>query len=273
MGKEDVDEACLAAYNAFPAFSRKTGRERAKMLRNFDAAFQSHRADLVHLLIKEIGKTKAEAEAEITYASSFFDWFAGEAERMYGDVIPAANPAMRIHTMKQAVGPVAAMCPWNLPLAMLARKVGAALAAGCTVVAKPAGESPLSTLAMAEIATRSGYPRGVFSVVTCLDRTAEVGEALCRNEHIRKVTFTGSTRVGKLLARYCADGLKKVSMECGGVSTYHDPSFLRPLPTILTSDLCLLQQNAATIVFDSCDIEKAVTVSCLLLYRLCSFSA
>lgn len=218
MGKEDVDEACAAAHAAFPAFSRKTGRERAKMLRKFDEAFNANRADLVHLLIKEIGKTKAEAEAEITYASSFFDWFAGEAERMYGDTIPAANPVMRIHTMKQAIGPVAAMCPWNLPLAMLARKVGAALAAGCTVVAKPAGESPLSTLAMAEIATRSGYPPGVLSVVTCLDRTAEVGEALCRNEHIRKVTFTGSTRVGKLLARYSADGLKKLSMECGGVS-------------------------------------------------------
>ncbi|SNX83921.1 related to UGA2 - succinate semialdehyde dehydrogenase [Melanopsichium pennsylvanicum] len=215
----DVNDAVASAFSTFREYSRTTARQRSDLLRKLNDLTLAHIDDLATLIVRENGKTRAEAEAEVKYAASFLGWFANMAEiGAQGETIAAANPNMRVHTIRQPIGVVACLLPWNLPLAMATRKIGPALAAGCTCVVKPAGETPLSTLAFAELVKRAGYPDGCVNVVTTLDNVAEVGKAICEHKHIRKVSLTGSTRVGRLIAAQSAATLKKLSMELGGNS-------------------------------------------------------
>ena len=184
------------------------------------------------LSLGENGKPLAEAKGEVTYAASFFEWFSEEAPRTYGDTIPATIPGNRVFTIKEPVGVCGLITPWNFPAAMITRKIGPALAAGCTVVAKSPGETPLTSLALMELGIRAGVPKGVVNMISALDNTAEVGEALTANQAVRKISFTGSTRVGKLLMKQSSDTLKKLSFELGG--------------------------NAPFIIFDDADMELAV---------------
>ncbi|KAI0172236.1 aldehyde dehydrogenase [Hypoxylon sp. FL1284] len=217
MGPEDVDGAVAAAEAAFRSFRRTTPRARADLLARFDALIRAHRDDIATLLVYETGKPLAEAQGEIEYATSFTRWFAGEAERVQGSVFPAAIPGRRVFTIKQPLGVVAALVPWNFPIAMILRKASAALAAGCTMVAKPSPETPLSALTLAYLAEQAGYPKGVFNVMpTTLANTPALSEALCKHPLVKKVSFTGSTRVGKILSAHCADSLKKLTLELGG---------------------------------------------------------
>src|SRR5690606_20081968 len=228
--KGDVQRAIEAADRALPAWRAATARERSTLLRRwFDLCIQ-HQDDLATILTSEQGKPLAEARGEILYGSAFIEWFAEEARRIYGDVIPPNTAGRRIVVIKQPVGVVAAITPWNFPNAMITRKVGAALAAGCTVVAKPASSTPYSALALAELAERAGVPKGVFNVVT--GSASTIGAELTSSPIVRKVSFTGSTEVGRRLLEQCAPTIKKVSMELGG--------------------------NAPFIVFDDADLERAV---------------
>jgi len=231
-GKEDAEKAVAAAHGAFADFKKTTARSRARMLRQLNDLLLENQEDIARLIVAENGKPWKEALAEVTYSASFLEWFSGEAERAYGATIPAANPASRIMTIKQPIGVVAALAPWNLPLAMAARKVAAAIAAGCTVVVKPAGETPYATAVFGVLAKRAGVPKGVVNVITALENTALIGETLCTDPRVRKVSFTGSTRIGKLLVKLTADTLKKLSLELGG--------------------------NAPVIVFDDANVKKAV---------------
>ncbi|GAK66212.1 succinate-semialdehyde dehydrogenase (NADP+) [Moesziomyces antarcticus] len=231
---QDVDDAVASCHATFNEFKNTTARQRSDMLRKLNDLTLANIDDLATLIVRENGKTRAEAEAEVKYAASFLAWFANMAETgAQGETISAANPAMRVHTIRQPIGVVACLLPWNLPLAMATRKIGPALAAGCTCVVKPAGETPLSTLAFAELVKRAGYPDGCVNVVTTLDNVAEVGKAICEHKHVRKVSLTGSTRVGKLIAAQSAGTLKKLSMELGG--------------------------NSPVIVMDDADLDKAIT--------------
>ncbi|KAH7370222.1 succinate-semialdehyde dehydrogenase [Rhexocercosporidium sp. MPI-PUGE-AT-0058] len=205
MGAVDAALAVDAAHEAFQTFKKTTGRERARMLRKWNDLNLKHIDDLALILTLENGKTLTEAKGEVMYATSFLEWFAGEAERTYGEVIPSSNINQRILTFKQPLGVAACLAPWNFPIAMITGKVGAALAAGCTTVWKPAGETPLSCLAQAVLAEEAGFPRGAINVVTTLDLVAG---------------FTGSTRVGKILAEHCAGSVKKMSLELGGNSPF-----------------------------------------------------
>ncbi|KAI5868205.1 aldehyde dehydrogenase [Durotheca rogersii] len=217
MAAEDVDGAVRAAQAAFAGFRRLTPRARADLLSRFDALIRAHRDDLATLLVYETGKPLAEAQGEIEYAASFTRWFAGEAERVQGTTFPAALPGRRIFTIKQPLGVVAALVPWNFPIAMVLRKASAALAAGCTMVAKPSPETPLTALTLAYLAEQAGYAKGVFNVLpTTLANTPALSEALCKHPLVKKVSFTGSTRVGKILSAHCADSLKKLTLELGG---------------------------------------------------------
>ncbi|KAJ1019639.1 hypothetical protein NDA18_006116 [Ustilago nuda] len=230
----DVNDAVSSAYSTFQTFRNTTARQRSDLLRKLNDLTLANIDDLATLIVRENGKTRTEAEAEVKYAASFLSWFANLAEvGAQGETIAAANPNMRVHTIKQPIGVVACLLPWNLPLAMATRKIGPALAAGCTCVVKPAGETPLSTLAFAELVKRSGYPDGCVNVVTTLDNVAEVGRAICEHKHIRKVSLTGSTRVGKLIVAQSASTLKKLSMELGG--------------------------NSPVIVMNDADLDKAIT--------------
>ena len=220
MGAEDTAIAVEAAYEAFQSFKKTTARQRARMLRKWSDLCLEHIDDLALILTSENGKTLTEAKGEVTYAASFLEWFAGEAERTHGEVVPVANQNQRILTFKQPVGVAACLAPWNFPIAMITRKAGAALAAGCTTVWKPAGETPLSCLAQAVLAQEAGFPKGAINVVTTLNLVAEVGKELCTNKLIKKLSFTGSTRIGKLLAEQCAGSLKKLSLELGGNSPF-----------------------------------------------------
>ncbi|KAJ0425570.1 Aldehyde/histidinol dehydrogenase [Aspergillus carlsbadensis] len=222
MTAADTEAAITAAHESFQTYKKTTGRQRAGWLRRWYTLCLEHIDDLALILTLENGKPLAEAKGEVTYAASFLDWFAGEAERTHGEVVPAANPNQRILTIKQPLGVAACLAPWNFPIAMITRKVGAALAAGCTTVWKPA---------------EAGFPKGAINVITTLNNVAEVGEALCKSKLVRKLSFTGSTRVGKLLARQCSQNLTKLSLELGG--------------------------NSPFIVFDDAKIETAVE-SCLL---------
>ncbi|KAI1770823.1 aldehyde dehydrogenase [Hypoxylon cercidicola] len=214
---EDVDAAVRAAHAAFQDFRKRTPRARADLLAKFDALIREHKDDLATILVYETGKPLAEAYGEIEYAASFTRWFAGEAERVQGTTFPAAMPGRRIFTIKQPIGVVAALVPWNFPIAMVLRKASAALAAGCTMVAKPSPETPLSALTLAYLAEKAGYPKGVFNVMpTTLANTPALSEALCKHPLVKKVSFTGSTRVGKILSAHCADSLKKLTLELGG---------------------------------------------------------
>ncbi len=236
----DVRRAIDAAYEAQKPWAAKTGKERAAILRRWYELMVENADDLGTILTAEMGKPLAEAKGEILYGASFIEWFAEEAKRIYGETIPGHQPDKRITVIKQPVGVVASITPWNFPNAMIARKVAPALAAGCAMVARPATETPLSALAMAVLAERAGIPAGVFSVVPSR-KAAEVGKELCSNPKIRKITFTGSTEVGRILLRQAADQVLKVSMELGG--------------------------NAPFIVFDDADIDKAVEGAMISKYR------
>jgi len=231
LGRTETARAIDAAEKAWPAWRDKTAKERSVILRLWYELMMENQEDLARLLSWEQGKPLAESRSEIAYGASFIEWFAEEAKRVYGDVIPHDKQGRRLVVIKQPVGVVAAITPWNFPNAMITRKAGPALAAGCTIVLKPAAETPLSALALAELASRAGIPAGVFNVVPGTS-SREIGAELTGNPKVRKLSFTGSTGVGKLLMAQCADSIKKVSLELGG--------------------------NAPFIVFDDADLDAAV---------------
>jgi succinate-semialdehyde dehydrogenase/glutarate-semialdehyde dehydrogenase len=210
-----IDAAVAAAARAFGPWSRRAAPERGKLLGQLAARMLADERRLAELCTRENGKPLKESIAEVRYAASFFSWFAGEAERIYGETIPASNPAQRLFAIRQPVGPCALITPWNFPYAMLTRKLGAALAAGCTAVAKPAEQTPLGTLAIAQLAEQVGIPAGVLNVVPAADG-ARAGGRLVRAPQIKKISFTGSTEVGIAIMRGAADDLKRVSLELGG---------------------------------------------------------
>jgi len=240
MGAAETARAIDAARAAFPDWARTTAGERAALLRRLHDLLLEHQDDLARLMTAEQGKPLAEARGEIAYAAAYLDWFAGEAPRMYGDTIPGHAAGTRIMVLRQPVGVVAAITPWNFPSAMLARKLAPALAAGCTVVAKPATQTPFSALALGLLAERAGVPAGVVNIVTGRDAKA-IGGELSGNPKVRKLSFTGSTAVGKTLMAQCAQGMKRISMELGG--------------------------NAPFIVFDDADIDAAVEGAIASKYR------
>lgn len=239
-GITETELAVEAAKNAFPAWAAKPANERALLLRQWFELMMKHQHDLGIILTLEQGKPLAEAKGEIAYGAAFIEWFSEETKRVYGDTIPAPSGDKRIVVIKQPVGVVASITPWNFPNAMMARKAAAALAAGCTFIVKPASETPLSALAMAELAEQAGIPAGVFNVVVGEDAQG-IGQVLTQHPDVAKFTFTGSTPVGKLLISQCASTVKRVSMELGG--------------------------NAPFIVFDDADIDEAVKGAMISKYR------
>jgi succinate-semialdehyde dehydrogenase/glutarate-semialdehyde dehydrogenase len=234
-----TEKAVAAAHAAFPAWAAQTAKERSIVLRRWHDIILLNAADLARLMTAEQGKPLAESKGEIAYAASFVEWFAEEAKRVYGDVIPGHQADKRILVLRQPVGVVAAITPWNFPAAMITRKVAPALAAGCTVVCKPATQTPYSALALAELAARAGIPAGVLNVVTGPAR--EIGGVLTGDARVRKLSFTGSTEIGKLLMAQCSRTMKKVSLELGG--------------------------NAPFIVFDDADLDAAVAGAIASKYR------
>ncbi len=211
----ETRRAIDAAALALPAWARKTAKERATILRRIGELLLQHQDDLARLLTAEQGKPLAEARGEIAYSASFFEWFAEEAKRIYGDVIPAHAADKRILVLRQPIGVVVAITPWNFPSAMLARKIAPALAAGCTMVCKPALQTPYSALAIAVLAQRAGLPPGVLNIVTS-GNAAAIGAEMTAHPKVRKLSFTGSTAIGKQLMKQCAEGMKRVSLELGG---------------------------------------------------------
>ncbi|AWJ92603.1 NAD-dependent succinate-semialdehyde dehydrogenase (plasmid) [Azospirillum baldaniorum] len=240
VGAEETRQAINAADAALPAWRAKTAKERAAILRRWFELIMAAQEDLAVLMTLEQGKPLAEARGEVAYGASFIEWFAEEGKRVYGDVIPSFAGNKRIVVLKEPIGVVAAITPWNFPNAMITRKVGPALAAGCTIVVKPAEDTPLSALALAELAERAGVPAGVFNIVTGSDPVA-IGGELTASPIVRKLSFTGSTEVGKILMRQSADTVKKVSLELGG--------------------------NAPFIVFDDADLDEAVKGALASKYR------
>jgi succinate-semialdehyde dehydrogenase/glutarate-semialdehyde dehydrogenase len=236
----EAQRAILAAEAALPEWRAKTATARATILRKWHDLILENASDLGLLLTLEQGKPVPEAKGEVRYGATFIEWFAEEGKRAYGDVIPPHLPGMRLLVVKQPVGVVAAITPWNFPNAMITRKVAPALAAGCTVVLKPSEETPLSALALAELALRAGFPPGVLNIVTGLEAPI-IGKVLTDSPIVRKVSFTGSTEVGKLLMRQSADTVKKISLELGG--------------------------NAPFIVFDDADLDAAVEGAIVAKYR------
>lgn len=220
MGAADTERAIQTAHDAFKTFKKTSARQRARWLRKWNDLILDNSDDLALILSLENGKTVTEARGEVVYGASFLEWFAGEAERTHGEVVPSSNPNQRILTTKEPLGVAACLAPWNFPIAMITRKVGAALAAGCTTVLKPAGETPLTSIVIGALALEAGIPVGAVNIITTLDKVAEVGEALCKSKQVRKLSFTGSTRVGKILAAQCAGNLKKLSLELGGNSPF-----------------------------------------------------
>lgn len=230
MGAEETRDAIQAAHRALPAWRQLTAKERAAILRRWFDLMMANQDDLARLMTLEQGKPLAEAKGEIGYAASFIEWFAEEGKRIYGDTIPGHQADKRLIVIKQPIGVTAAITPWNFPAAMITRKAGPALAAGCTMVLKPASQTPFSALALAELARRAGIPDGVFNVVT--GSASAAGNELTGNPLVRKLSFTGSTEIGRQLMAQCAQDIKKVSLELGG--------------------------NAPFIVFDDADLDKAV---------------
>ncbi|KAL4754193.1 hypothetical protein BDW72DRAFT_166932 [Aspergillus terricola var. indicus] len=212
----DTEKAIQAASAAFPKFRTTLARERARMLRRWYQLMVDNAEDLATLITWENGKPLADAKGEVNYAASFFEWFSEEAPRTYGDTIPASVPGNRVITVKQPVGVCGLITPWNFPAAMITRKIGPALAAGCTVVTKSPGETPFTANALAELANRAGIPKGVVNIVTAMKNTPEVGEMITTHSDVRKVSFTGSTNVGRLLMKQSSSTIKKVSWELGG---------------------------------------------------------
>jgi succinate-semialdehyde dehydrogenase/glutarate-semialdehyde dehydrogenase len=239
MGAADTRRAVDAAAQAFPAWARKTAKERAGLLRKWHDLMMANQEDLAVLMTAEQGKPLAESRGEIAYAASFVEWFAEEGKRLYGDVIPQHQADKRVVVIRQPIGVVGAITPWNFPAAMITRKAGPALAAGCTIVIKPAHQTPYSALAMAELASRAGIPAGVLNVVT--GDAGAIGGELTSNPSVRKITFTGSTAIGKKLMEQSAGTLKKLSLELGG--------------------------NAPFIVFDDADLDAAVQGAVASKYR------
>src|SRR5262252_8628823 len=239
MGAEETRQAIEAADRALPGWRGKTAKERAQVLRKWFDLMMANQEDLAALMTAEQGKPLAESKGEIAYAAAFIEWFGEEGKRIYGDTIPAHASDKRIVVTKEPIGVTAAITPWNFPAAMITRKAGPALAAGCTMVLKPATATPFSALALCELAERAGVPKGVFSCVT--GASNEIGGELTSNPTVRKLTFTGSTEIGKLLMEQCAGTVKKTSMELGG--------------------------NAPFIVFDDADIEMAVKGAIASKYR------
>ena len=242
MGAAETRRAIEAAAAALPAWRARPARERAAVLRGFSDLMLRHRRDLAMILTREQGKPLAEADAEIGYAAAFLEWFGEEAKRVYGDTIPAQQTGTRIVVLRQPVGVCGGITPWNFPSAMITRKAAPALAAGNTIVCKPAEQTPLSALALAELADRAGVPAGVFQVVTGDAQDAPaIGGELTGNPTVRKIGFTGSTAVGKLLMAQCAGQVKKLSLELGG--------------------------NAPFLVFDDADLDAAVAGAVLCKFR------
>ena len=239
MGTAETKRAIEAADKAWPAWRAKTAKERAAILRKWFELMMANQDDLALILTTEQGKPLAEAKGEIAYGASFVEWFAEEGKRIYGDVIPQHQADKRILVLKQPIGVSAMITPWNFPNAMITRKAAPALAAGCTVVIKPAEQTPFSALAMAELAERAGFPKGVFNVIT--GDAPTIGKEMCANPTVRKVSFTGSTEVGRILMRQSADTIKKLSLELGG--------------------------NAPFIVFDDADLDAAVDGAIASKYR------
>ena len=240
MGVTETRAAIDAAFAAFPSWSTRTAKDRGSILRRWFDLMMQNQEDLARILTTEQGKPLAEARGEIAYAASFLEWFAEEGKRLYGDVIPTHQTDKRLIVLRQPIGVVAAITPWNFPAAMLTRKMAPALAAGCTFVCKPAHQTPYSALAIAELAARAGVPAGVINVVTSRD-AATVGAEITSNRLVRKLTFTGSTAIGKLLASQSAGTLKKLSLELGG--------------------------NAPFIVFEDADLDAAVVGAIASKYR------
>ncbi len=239
MGAAETRRAIAAAAKALPPWAARTAKDRAIVLRRWYELMLQHQEDLAILMTAEQGKPLAESKGEIAYAASFIEWFAEEGKRLYGDIIPGHQSDKRIMVLRQPIGVVAAITPWNFPSAMITRKAGPALAAGCSLVLKPATQTPLSALALAELGARAGIPPGVFNVVT--GSAAAIGGEMTTNPTVRKVTFTGSTEIGKKLMVQCAGTLKKLSLELGG--------------------------NAPFIVFDDADLDAAVQGAIASKYR------
>ena len=242
LGSADALAAIAAADKAWPAWRAKTAKERHAVMMKWFSLIVANADDLARILTAEQGKPLAEARGEVVYGASFIEWFAEEAKRVYGETIPTTDNGKRYVILKQAVGVCAAITPWNFPIAMITRKVAPALAAGCPVVIKPAEQTPLSALALAELAQRAGMPAGVLNVVTADGANSVlVGKALCESDTVRHLSFTGSTEVGRILMRQCAPTVKKLSLELGG--------------------------NAPFIVFDDADIDSAVEGAMVSKYR------
>jgi succinate-semialdehyde dehydrogenase/glutarate-semialdehyde dehydrogenase len=240
MNRAETARAIDAAYKAQKVWAKRTGKERAAVLRKLYDLMVTNADDLATILTMEMGKPLAEARGEILYGASYVEWFGEEAKRVYGDTIPGHQPDKRIIVIKQPVGVVAAITPWNFPNAMLARKFAPAVAAGCAMISKPAAETPLSALALALLAERAGLPAGIFNVILSRD-SSSVGKEFTENDKVRKLTFTGSTNVGKILMRQGADQIMKLGLELGG--------------------------NAPFIVFDDADLDAAVEGAMVSKYR------
>lgn len=240
LDRSDVVAAIEAAFDAQAGWARRTGKDRAGILRKWFNLMVANADDLATIVTAEMGKPWREAHAEILYGAGYIEWFAEEAKRVYGDVIPGHQPDQRLFVLKQPVGVVGAITPWNFPNAMIARKAAPALAVGCTFLVRPAEQTPLSALAMAVLADRAGIPAGVFNVLPSSDPVGH-GQELCSNPKVAKVSFTGSTRVGKILMRQCSDMIKKLSLELGG--------------------------NAPFIVFNDADVDAAVEGAMIAKFR------
>ena len=240
LGPAETEAALAAAEKAWPAWRAKTAKERHGILMKWFALLMQHADDLARLMTAEQGKPLAEARGEVTYGASFIEWFAEEARRVYGETIPSTDANKRVLVLKQPIGVCAAITPWNFPVAMITRKVAPALAAGCSVVVKPPGQTPLCALALAELTQRAGLPAGVLNVVPT-DRSSEVGKVLCESDVVRHLSFTGSTETGRVLMAQCAPTIKKLSLELGG--------------------------NAPFIVFDDADLDRAVDGAIASKYR------
>ena len=242
MDTSDVDGAIQSSARAFKSYRKMTPRKRAGILLQWYNLILENKNDLAMLLTYENGKPLKDAYAEIDYSTGFVWWFAGEAERIFGTINIPAEPNRRVFVHKQPIGVCVALVPWNLPIAMILRKAGAAFAAGCTMVVKPSTETPLTCLALAYLATKAGLPAGVFNVLpTSHGNTASISETLCKHPLVRKVTFTGSTKIGSLISKHCAEGVKKVTMELGG--------------------------NCPFIVFEDADLDHAVSELMTLKWR------
>ncbi len=240
MVRADAQKAIDAAHAAWPAYRDLTAKTRSGLLRKWFNLILENKEELAKIITMECGKVLKESLGEVDYGAAFVEWFAEEAKRVYGDVIPANTADKRLVVIKQSIGVAAAITPWNFPLAMITRKVGPALAAGSTVIVKPPSETPLTALALSYLAEKAGFPAGVYNTITSTENS-EIGKELCENKKVRKLSFTGSTAVGKILMSQCAPTLKKLSLELGG--------------------------NAPFIVFDDADIDEAVNGAMISKFR------